>query len=75
MSSAAPLEGPAQPCLQSEEEWTKIKGICERGTADTQGPWSESKDTWSKGQQTPWGLHFSFLLLCLLPIAHLGVAM
>lgn len=37
MSSTAPLEGPAQPCLQSEEEWTKIKDICERGTADTQG--------------------------------------
>lgn len=37
MSSAAPLEGPAQPCLQTEEEWTKIKDICKSGTADTQG--------------------------------------
>lgn len=74
-ASEAPLRGQHSPAFRTRKSGPRSGTCARKGQQIPRGSWFKGKATWRKAQHIPWGLHFSFLLLCLPPIAHLGVAM
>lgn len=75
LGSAARLRSQHSPAFRVRKSGPRSRTCARKGQQIPRDPWFKSKATWRKGQHIPWGLHFSFLLLHLLPTAHLGVAM
>lgn len=77
LSSTAPSEagGQQSPAFRVRKSGLWSQAHARKGRQEPGGPPASSKDTGRKGQQTPWGLYFSFLFLCLPPTAHRGLAM